>query len=88
MKMIVTTLPDADNQMVSEALTSHGYRVTTISSTGGFLSSGTSTLMIGVQDDQVEDAIQMIKSNCTPSIEAGLKRGSLFVINVARFEQL
>jgi uncharacterized protein YaaQ len=88
MKMIVAILTDADKEAVSKQLIKLGYRVTTIASTGGLLSSGTSTLMIGVQDGEVEGAIQLIKDNCAPASEPGLKRGSLFVLNVARFEQL
>jgi len=88
MKMIVAILPDTDHEAVSSALIGQGFRVTTIASTGGFLSSGSSTLMIGVQDDQVETAIRVVKENCAPASEPGLKRGSLFVLNVARFEQL
>ena len=88
MKMIVAILPDTDNEAVSEALLKQGFRVTTIASTGGLLSSGTSTLMIGVQDEQVDLALQLVKDKCAPAPEPGLKRGSLFVLNVARFEQL
>jgi len=88
MKMIVAILPDTDNEAVSNALINQGFRVTTIASTGGLLSSGTSTLVIGVQDDQVEKALQLVKDSCTPAPDPGLKRGSLFVLNVARFEQL
>jgi len=88
MKMIVAILPDTDNEAVSTALLKQGYRVTTIASTGGIMSSGTSTLMVGVDDDQVNLALQLVKENCAPPEEPGLKRGSLFVLNVARFEQL
>ncbi|NUM48595.1 MAG: cyclic-di-AMP receptor [Anaerolineales bacterium] len=88
MKMIVAILPDTDNDTVSNVLLKQGFRVTTIASTGGFMSSGASTLMIGVQDDQVDMVMQIVKDHCAPSLEPGLKRGSLFVLNVARFEQL
>jgi len=88
MKMIVAILPDTDNEAVSAKLIEHEFRVTTIASTGGFLSTGTSTLIIGVENDQVDAAVQIVKENCAPVPEPGLKRGSLFVINVTRFEQL
>jgi uncharacterized protein YaaQ len=88
MKMIVAILPDTDNETVSSALLKEGFRVTTIASTGGFLSSGSSTLMVGVKAELVESVLQLIKANCAPPPEPGLKRGSLFVLNVARFEQL
>jgi uncharacterized protein YaaQ len=88
MKMIVAILPDTDHESVSKALIDQGFRVTTIASTGGLLSSGTSTVMIGAQDDQVELVLRVVKENCEPASDPEIKRGSLFVLNVARFEQL
>jgi uncharacterized protein YaaQ len=88
MKMIIAIVPDTDNEAVSQSLLSQGFRVTTIASSGGFLRRGTSTLMIGLEDDKVEEAIEIIKGCCAPPVEPGLKRGSLFVLNVAHFDQL
>jgi len=88
MKMIIAIIPDADNDSVSEQLVARGFRVTTIASTGGFLRYGTSTLMIGLEPAQVEEAIQIIKTSCAPPVTPGLKRGSLFVLDVAEFSQL
>lgn len=87
MKMIIMTLPDVDERQVTSALVDAQFRVTRIASTGSFWRAGTSTLLIGVPDEQLEDAIQIIQNNCTPPIEPGLKRASLFVLNVAQFEQ-
>ncbi|MBN2147941.1 MAG: cyclic-di-AMP receptor, partial [Anaerolineales bacterium] len=57
-------------------------------STGGFFRRGSTTLMIGVDDDRLSDAIERIKATCSPPIEPGIKRATLFVLNVAHFEQL
>ena len=88
MKMIVVTLPDADEPAVTRALVDDAFRITQIASTGTFLRSGSSTFFLGVRDERVEQAIQIIKSNVTPSIEPGLRRVMLFVINVEHFEQV
>ena len=88
MKMILASIPDDDNSEVSKNLIGAGYRVTTIASTGSFLRSGTSTLMVGVEDEKVDDAIEIIKGCCCPSTDPGLKRGSIFVLNVANFQQI
>lgn len=88
MKMIIATLPDIDQDQVNQALVDAEFRVTQIASTGGFLRSGTSTLLIGVEDEQLEEAIQIITSNTTPGIEPGTKRGTLFVLNIEHFRQL
>jgi uncharacterized protein YaaQ len=45
-------------------------------------------MMIGVEDDKVEHVIQTIKSNASEPEEPNLKRATLFVINVDRYEQI
>ncbi len=87
MKMIVAILQDADAETVTQAMVNSDLCVTEIASTGGFLRQGSSTLMIGVDDDSIEEAIQIINNNCTPSVEPMQKRATLFVLNVEYFEQ-
>jgi uncharacterized protein YaaQ len=87
MKMIVAILKDEDAETVVQDLMTSELYVTEIASTGGFLRQGSSTLMIGVDDESVDDAIQVININCTPSVEPMLKRATLFVLNVEHFEQ-
>jgi len=88
MKMIVAILQDEDEDPVSEALIDIGLCVTRIASTGGFLRQGRSTLMIGVDADHVDQAIQVINENCASKIEPILRRATIFVLNVEHFEQL
>ena len=87
MKMIVAILKDEDAETVVQALMTSEFYITEIASTGGFLRQGSSTLMIGVDDESVDDAIQIININCSPSVEPMLKRATLFVLNVEHFEQ-
>ena len=49
-----------DSSAVSAALTKARYSVTKLATTGGFLMSGNTTFLIGVNDDQVEDVISII----------------------------
>ncbi len=88
MKMIVAIISDLDNEPVSQALVQAGYRVTRIASTGGFLRRGYSTLMIGLEDEKVDAAIEVIREKTTLPDEPGMKRATLFVLNVARFTQV
>ena len=88
MKMILAILRDEDSETVSHALVKSDYRVTRIASTGGFFRRGSTTLMVGVADDKVDDAIQLIRLSCAPAIEPGMKRATLFVLDVAFFEQI
>lgn len=86
MKMIVAILKDDDVDAVLHALTTDGFRVTRVASTGGFFRKGNTTLMIGVEDGQVNSAIQTLRLNTT-EVENG-KRGTIFVVPVDRYEQI
>jgi uncharacterized protein YaaQ len=88
MKLIVAILRDEDVENVSHALLDCDFRVTRIASTGGFLRRGNTTLMIGVEDEKVDQAISVIRQNCTAQVEPGMKKATLFVLNVASFEQV
>ena len=87
-KMIVAILKDEDALSVTEALSSSGYWISRIASTGGFLRQGRSTLMFGVEESQVDHAIQIIHDNCAPTVEPISKRANIFVLKVDHYEQL
>jgi len=88
MKMIVCILQDSDKDEVATALNNAGFPVTLLPSTGAYFRRGNSTMITGVEDDRVEDAIQIIRDNVQEPEEAGMKRATLFVINVDRFHQV
>ncbi|MFU8826728.1 MAG: cyclic-di-AMP receptor [Brevefilum sp.] len=88
MKLIIAIIKDEDNDAVSKALTKKDFRVTFIASTGGFLRSGRSTLLIGVEDEQVETALQVIRENCKKPQQEKEKRATIFVLKVDQFTQL
>lgn len=87
MKMIIAILRDSDNEPVSQALIGAGFRVTRIASTGGFLRRGSSTLMIGVEDGQVDQAIEVLRAQASPA-DPGVKRVTLFVLPVESYSQI
>ncbi len=88
MKLIITILGDEDWEPVSQALIENDFRVTRIASTGGFLRRGSSTLMIGLEKEKVDQAIEVIRNNMSPSLDPTIKRASLFVLNVEDYTQL
>ena len=45
-------------------LTEKEFRVTKLASTGGFLKSGNTTLLIGVEDEKIDEVIKIIEENC------------------------
>ncbi len=86
MKMVIVIIKDHLRDALTAALTEGQYRVTGIASTGGFMRSGVATLLIGVEDTQVDAAIELIRK--TIGAGSGEKHGSLFVVPVTRFEQV
>jgi uncharacterized protein YaaQ len=87
-RLIIALLRDADGEEVLKALLDADYRVTRIASTGGFMRRGNSTLLIGVEKEQVEAAVKIIREHSAPAIDPGLKRATIFVLKVDQFEQL
>lgn len=87
-RLVIAILRDAAGEDVLKSLLEAGFRVTRISSTGGFLRRGTSTFLIGVEKERVETAIGLIREYSAPSIDPGLKRATVFVLKVDQFEQI
>lgn len=87
MKMVILIVKDHDADEITQALTSEKYRVTRVASTGGFLRSGVVTFLIGMRDERVEGALDLIRKILTP-LPSGEKRATLFVVPVERFEQV
>ncbi len=86
MKLIIAIVRDIDSDLVSQVLTSHEYRVTGIASTGGFLRRGNTTLLIGVEDYQLEEALQLIRSTIAEREGESGARGVVFVVKVDQFD--
>jgi uncharacterized protein YaaQ len=87
MKLIIAILRDNDADPVIQALTAGKFRVTRVASTGGLLRRGTTTLLIGVDDNQVDSAFQLMREKCTSAAE-GEKRATVFVVPVEKFTQV
>ncbi len=64
MKLIICIVQDQDAGTLIDDLTEKEFRVTKLSSTGGFLKSGNTTLLIGVDDEEVPSVIKVIEENC------------------------
>ena len=63
MKLLLAIVNNDDAHSVVSHLSKEGFFVTKISSTGGFLMSGNSTFLMGIENDQVERAIDIISSH-------------------------
>ncbi len=107
MKLILAIVNNDDTPIISEQLTSAGFNMTKIASTGGFLMSGNTTFITGVEDDKVDDVVDIIskygKKRTQPYVARGgammgegvsvlhnipVGGGTIFVLNVERFERV
>ena len=64
MKLIISIVQDDDASRLISHLMSEGYRVTKLATTGGFLRSGNTTLLIGVEDDKMQAALGIVEKVC------------------------
>ncbi|MBN1679878.1 MAG: cyclic-di-AMP receptor [Anaerolineae bacterium] len=64
MKLIIAIVQDQDTDRTIQALNDAGYRVTRVASTGGFFRTGNTTLLSGVEDNQVDGVISILRKTC------------------------
>lgn len=64
MKLIVAIVQDEDASRLVSSLMSEGFGVTKLATTGGFLRSGNTTLLVGVDDDKFDNAMKIVERVC------------------------
>ena len=60
MKLILAIVNDEDANKVLSELNRAGFSVTKLATTGGFLRSGNVTMIIGTEEEKVDEAIKII----------------------------
>lgn len=61
MKLVFAIVHDEDGSKVMEELNKAGFSVTKLCSSGGFLKSGNTTLLVGVEEEKLEEVMEIIK---------------------------
>ena len=69
MKLVTAIVNKEDSKAVCSELLRHKFYVTRLSTTGGFLMAGNMTLMIGTDDDRVDECIACISKCCKQRTE-------------------
>ncbi|GHV29373.1 hypothetical protein FACS189481_2020 [Clostridia bacterium] len=89
MKLVMVVVSKEDSNNLIKALTAAKFAVTKLSTTGGFLSLGNTTLLIGIDDKDVDAVFKIIeekskkRSRVVPtSASYGLGVYSAFPVNV------
>lgn len=65
MKLIIAVVQDKDTNRLTDALGGGDFKITKLATTGGFLKEGNTTLMIGCEDEHVDEALNIIRENCS-----------------------
>jgi uncharacterized protein YaaQ len=87
MKMVMAIIAKQDTDTVLDTLLEGGYRTTRLASTGGFRREGNTTLLIGVEDTQVDPLIELLRRTVArPTNPQG--RGAVFVLPLDNFVRL
>ena len=65
MKLIVAIVHNEDAGALVDALLEREYRTTRLQSSGGFLKQSNATIVVGVDDEKVEDVMAIVRETCT-----------------------
>jgi uncharacterized protein YaaQ len=68
-KLLVAIVHGEDAGPLVAALLARDYRTTRLQSSGGFLKQSNATVILGVDDDAVEDVMEIVRQNCTTRTE-------------------
>ena len=97
MKFTLTVVRDDDANKVVDALTAHGFYVTRLASTGGFLRMGNTVLLSGVEDDQLDQMLKIIQTHTEIHVqppashlspETRVSRAVVFVLGLEQLVKL
>jgi uncharacterized protein YaaQ len=88
MKLMIAIVNDADYDKIARRLTDEEYRVTCIASTGGLFRRGSSTLLMGLEEEKINRAMEIIKENSTSSEGTGSNKATIFVLNIKDYIRL
>ena len=94
MKLIIAIVQDDFATKVIKSLMAKKYRTTKLSSTGGFLKVGNTTLLIGVENNKVDEVIKTIEDECKSGKitkdkdEVTVGGANLFILDMYDFKKI
>ena len=63
-KLVTAVVHSEDAGNLVDALLEKEFRATRLQSSGGFLKQGNATILVGVEDDQVDAVLEIVSANC------------------------
>jgi uncharacterized protein YaaQ len=90
MKMLLAVMPTHLSEEVSASLVEADYRVTKFANTTGFLTEGTTTLLVVAPSDSIPGCLELIRNTVAPHHQADSERFrvTLFVLKVNDFSRV
>ncbi len=85
MKLIYAIVRNDNEDDVTSALSKHGFSITRLNKTGRFLKKGNVTLMIGTEDEKVDQAIEIIKNECGESQKITIDMPFISGVNMVNY---
>jgi uncharacterized protein YaaQ len=64
-KLVLAIVHSEDAGALVDALLEKDYRTTRLLSSGGFLRQSNATVVLGVDDDKVEEVLEILREHCT-----------------------
>ncbi|HXI46602.1 MAG TPA: cyclic-di-AMP receptor [Candidatus Acidoferrales bacterium] len=65
MKLVLAIVHNEDAGDLVDALLEREYRATRLQSSGGFLKQSNATIVVGAEDDKVDEVLAIVRENCT-----------------------
>ena len=65
MKLVVAIVHNEDARALVDALLEREFRSTRLHSSGGFLRQSNATIMLGVEDSEVDEVLALVRETCT-----------------------
>jgi uncharacterized protein YaaQ len=63
-KLVLAIVHSDDASGLLDSLTKKSFRATRINTAGGFLTESNATILLGVEEEQVDTVLQTIQANC------------------------
>ena len=63
MKLVIAIVQDEDSENLIRNLNENNFKVTKISSTGGFLKAGNVTILSGIEDEELDKFMGILEEN-------------------------
>lgn len=101
MKLVIAVVQDQDVNRLVDGLMEAGFSATKLASTGGFLREGNTTMLMGVDDEAVDQVVSLVNNVCqackrqvsgkskgTGKQEITVGGATVFVLDVEKFEKV